>query len=167
MRAYTPVALLIAAALSVGAGCRNKDEQATTAAKAAKTPPGQKTLYERLGGEGAIKLVVHDFVQRGANNRQVNFERQGHPNQWEPTPANVKKLEQRLVEFIAQATGGPEKYKGRDMATSHAGMRITNEEFDALAGDLKASLDHLKVPAQEQQELLEIVGSTRAEIVGK
>ena len=167
MRGFTPFALLVAAALAVGAGCRSKDEQGGSSTAPPKAPPGQKTLYERLGGEDAIKLVVHDFVQRGANNRQVNFERRGHPNQWEPTPDNVEKLEKRLVEFIAQATGGPQRYRGQDMPTAHAGMRITNQEFDALAGELKASLDHFKVPEQEQQELLEIVGGTRAEIVDK
>ena len=63
------------------------------------------------------------------------------------------------------ARGGPQKYTGRSMKNVHAGMGITNAEFDALAGDLKASLDKFKVPTQEQQELLAIVGSTRADIV--
>jgi hypothetical protein len=44
---------------------------------------------------------------------------------------------------------------------------ISNAEFDALAGGLKATLDQLKVPSREQDELLKIVGSTRADIVEK
>jgi hemoglobin len=46
-------------------------------------------------------------------------------------------------------------------------MRITDEEFDALAGDLKATLDKFKVPAREQQELLAIIAATRPDIVEK
>ena len=44
-------------------------------------------------------------------------------------------------------------------------MHISNPEFDAVMGDLKASLDKLKVPNVEQKELLAIVESTRPEIV--
>ena len=44
-------------------------------------------------------------------------------------------------------------------------MMITAAEFDALAGDLAASLDKFKVPQREKDELLKIVGSTKADIV--
>jgi hemoglobin len=44
-------------------------------------------------------------------------------------------------------------------------MGVTAGEFDALVGDLVATLDQLKVPAQEQQELLGILGPLRADIV--
>jgi len=42
---------------------------------------------------------------------------------------------------------------------------ISNPEFDAAVGDLKALLDRLKVPDTEQKELLAITESTRPEIV--
>ena len=51
------------------------------------------------------------------------------------------------------------------MKTAHAGMEITDAEFNALAGDLKASLDTFKVPAQEQKDLLAAVETTRKDIV--
>jgi hemoglobin len=85
--------------------------------------------------------------------------------EWQATPENVEKLKVRLVQFIGQATGGPQKYAGKDMKTTHKGMKITNAEFDAAAADLKASLDKLKVPAQEQSELMAIVGGTRNDMV--
>jgi hemoglobin len=44
-------------------------------------------------------------------------------------------------------------------------MHIGNPEFDAVIGDLKASLDKLKIPNTEQKELLAIVESTRPQIV--
>jgi hemoglobin len=47
----------------------------------------------------------------------------------------------------------------------HAGMRITNSEFDATIGDLKVSLDKLRIPNREQKELLAIMESTRPQIV--
>ena len=128
---------------------------------------GEKSLYDRLGGEPAIKAVVDEFVARGASDPKVNFTREGHPNHWDATPDNVAKLKKHLVEFISKATGGPQHYHGRDMVTVHKGMEITDAEFDALAADLKGALDKFNVPQREQQELLAIVGSTRSQIVGK
>lgn len=124
------------------------------------------TLYERLGGEPAIAAVTDDFVARAAANPKVNVTRKGTGGkEWRDTPENVEHLKKKIVEFVANGTGGPQKYTGRDMKSVHAGMRITNAEFDAAAADLKASLDALKVPAQEQEELLAIVASTRKDIV--
>lgn len=167
MTRFTPFALLLAGALVVGTGChKDKMESDHGSMKKADAMAGD-TLYKRLGGEPAIRAVVHDFVGRGAANPKVNFTRKGHPNEWDATPANVAKLEQRLVEFIGMATGGPQKYKGKDMVPAHKGMEITNAEFDALAADLSASLDKFKVPAKEKGELMTVVGGTRGEIVGK
>ncbi|MGL5097010.1 MAG: group I truncated hemoglobin, partial [Planctomycetia bacterium] len=124
-----------------------------------------KSLYERLGGEPAVKAVVDDFVARTAGNPKVNFTRKGTAVEWPATPENVARLKGHLVDMIGAATGGPQKYKGRAMKASHAGMKITNAEFDALAGDLKATLNKFKVPDAEQKELFAIIGSTRGDIV--
>jgi hemoglobin len=70
-----------------------------------------------------------------------------------------------MVQFVGQATGGPQVYEGRDMTTAHAGMQITNEEFDRLAGHLEAALDAYSVPDAEKQELFAIVETTRSAIV--
>ena len=65
----------------------------------------------------------------------------------------------------ALASGGPARYDGKDIKSTHAGMHISNPEFDAVIGDLKASLDKLQIPNKEQKELLAIIESTRPEIV--
>ena len=79
--------------------------------------------------------------------------------------ADVATFKTRLVQFIGMATGGPQKYEGKDMKTAHTGMKITSDEFNALAADLAASLNKLNVPAREQAELLAIVETTRKDIV--
>jgi hemoglobin len=133
----------------------------------ASRPAAGKSLYERLGGEAAIKAVVDDFVARAAANPRVNFTRKGTGMEWEPTPENVERLKRSLEDLIGQVTGGPQKYRGRSMKAAHRGMMITDAEFDALAADLKATLDKFNVPKQEQDELFQIVGSTRGDIVEK
>lgn len=138
---------------------------ATPAKEAPKPAVKEKTLYERLGGEAAIKAVVEDFVGRAAANPKVNFTRKGTPQEWKPTPDGVDRLKKMLVDFVGSATGGPQKYTGRSMKEAHKGMMIKADEFAALAADLKASLDRFKVPAKEQEELLKAVASTAGDII--
>jgi hemoglobin len=84
---------------------------------------------------------------------------------WDSTPQNVAMMQKHMVQFLVLATGGPAHYEGKELKTSHADMHISNPEFDATLGDLKASLDKLRVPNTEQKELLSIVESTRPLIV--
>jgi hemoglobin len=117
-----------------------------------------KSLYERLGGKEAITAVVDDFVARVAADKRINSSF---------AKANVPRLKMMLVDQICEATGGPCKYTGRDMKTTHKGMGITNADFDALVGDLVASLDKFKVGEREKQELLAALGPMRKDIVEK
>ena len=69
--------------------------------------------------------------------------------------------------YRAVLEGGPSVYEGKDIRASHAGMRISNPEYDAAIGDLKATLDKLGIKTDEQKELLAIIESTRPQIVEK
>jgi hemoglobin len=158
MKHLLTVALLGSALL---AGCAGQGTMAM------KDQDGAKSLYERLGGEAAITAVVDDFVGRAAANPKVNFTRKGTSAEWNPSAENVARLKKHLVQFISMATGGPNKYEGRAMKPTHAGMGITEAEFRALAGDLIASLDKFKVPQKEKDELITIVASTKKDIVEK
>ena len=124
-----------------------------------------RSLYDRLGGEPAITAVVDDFVNRAAGDPKVNFTRKGTGKEWNPTPENVANLKKHLTQFVAMAAGGPQKYTGQPMKPLHAGMKITDAEFNAIAADLVASLDKFKVPQKEKDELMAVVGSTRGDIV--
>jgi len=142
--------------------------------------PAQATnklaLYDRLGGQAGISNLVADFTKRALDDPRVNWTRQGvsrggfslHKSKsetWNPSSENVAQLQKHMVEFLALATGGPPEYSGKPIEAAHADMHISNPEFDAAIGDLKASLDKLQVPNLEQKELLATVESTRPEIV--
>jgi hemoglobin len=137
--------------------------------------PGKKPLYDRLGGEKGITAIVDDFTTRVLADPRINWERKGvtrgglsiHRNQsvaWDPNPQNVDTLKKHLRQFFALASGGPTDYDGRDMQAVHSGMHISNPEFDATIGDMKATLDKLQVPNDEQKELLAIMESTRPQV---
>jgi hemoglobin len=124
----------------------------------------EKPLWDRLGGQKAVEAVIHDFVVAAAGDPKVNFLRNG---KYKLDAAGVKKLEGLLVELVSATTGGPLKYTGKSMKDSHKGMEITEAEFGALAGHLVATLKKYKVPQAEIDELVAIVGSTKADIVEK
>jgi hemoglobin len=42
--------------------------------------------------------------------------------------------------MLITATGGPQRYVGRDMAEAHQGLAITDEAFDKVVGHLGATL---------------------------
>jgi hemoglobin len=130
------------------------------------------TLFERLGGEKGIAAIVNDFTERAMQDPRVNWQRKdvkqgglsvhrGKSVTWNDSPENVAQLKKHLVQFVMLATGGPAHYEGKEMKTAHANLHITNPEFDAALGDLKASLDKHKIPNKEQKELLSIIESTR------
>src|SRR5262249_52240447 len=129
------------------------------------TKAKERTLYERLGGENAIRAVVKDFVERALADANVNFTRKGTAAEWKPTPENVDRVKKTGVELVGMVTGVQQKYTGKSMKDAHKGMEITQAEFDAFAADVKASLDKFNVPAKEQDELMKIVASTAPDIV--
>lgn len=142
--------------------------------KADVKPP----LYERLGGEKGIALIVEDWVNRAIADPRVNWARKGVTKggwslkrgesvEWKNTPQAGTAMKLHIAQFIANATGGPPLYQGKEMKPVHADMNVSNDEFDAAVGDLKASMDNLKITTDEQKELLAIIESTRPQIVTK
>jgi hemoglobin len=116
----------------------------------------EKSLFERLGGEGAITAVVEDFRARCAADSRINakFAR-----------TDIARLDSMLIDQVSEATGGPAKYAGRDMKTAHADMGVTTGEFNALVEDLVATLDKFGVGKADQEELLGILGPLKSDIV--
>ncbi|TKS62375.1 MAG: hemin transporter [Nitrospira sp.] len=115
-----------------------------------------KSLYDRLGGKPSISSVVDQFAAKVAADTRIN-------GRFAIT--DIRKLKGHLVDQFCMATGGPCTYSGRDMKTTHAGMKISNEDFGALVEDLVKALDMFKVPAQEKGELLSLLGPMKKDIV--
>jgi hemoglobin len=67
--------------------------------------------------------------------------------------------------MVCEATGGPQRYSGRSMGDSHRHLMITDEEWQAFMDDLQQTFDKFGVPQPEQQELKDIVESTKEAIV--
>ncbi len=144
--------------LMLGVGCASETpgSDSTMKQETGMKQAAQPSLYKRLGKKEAITAVVNDFVGRVADDGRINGKF---------AQANIPRLKAMLVEQICAASGGPCTYTGRDMKTTHTGMAITNEQFDALVGDLVTTLNKFNVPEREKKELLGALGPMRKDIV--
>lgn len=116
----------------------------------------EASLYDRLGGKDAITAVVDEFVANVAADQRIN----GFFGS-----ADIPALKGHLVDQICQASGGPCTYTGKDMKSAHQGMGVKEEHFNALVEDLIAALDKFKVPENEKNELLGLLGPMKGDIV--
>jgi hemoglobin len=67
----------------------------------------------------------------------------------------------RIVAVLGEALGGPERYRGPDLAKAHGGLGITNADFDRAAGHLAGALGSLGVPGHLAGQIIEIVAGLR------
>ena len=136
-------AAMLAASLALFSGC-------------ATQPTPDQTLYQRLGGRAAIDAVVADSIGNVSADARINRRFVGVGSQ----------LNKNLADLLCERSGGPCAYTGLDMSAAHEGMKIRDDEFDALVEDMVKSLDKFKVPAREKGELMVILGKMRNAIVG-
>jgi hemoglobin len=119
------------------------------------------SLYKRLGGYDALAAVTDDFIGRLAADPQLQRFFAGH------STASLKKIRQLVVEQLCEATGGPCVYTGRDTKTAHAGLGVSEKDWEASVKHLVATLDKLKVPPKEKDEVLAAVSAMKKDIVEK
>ncbi|MEK6299933.1 MAG: group 1 truncated hemoglobin [Acidobacteriota bacterium] len=156
------ILIVVAIAMAVAFGSLNTPAASTEDKKMAK-PAKPKSLYSRLGGKKAITLVVDAFVGNVAADNRINKGFAATAGD----PKRLAKFKGNLVDQICQASGGPCKYKGKDMKTAHKGMGITDADFTALVEDLVKALDQFKVGEKEKDELLGALGGMKGDIVGQ
>jgi hemoglobin len=128
----------------------------------AQQPGAQKSLYDRLGGLKGITVVVDDFINRLVVNEELNRNPAIDAGR-KSSPAPYLKFQ--VSQMVCGATGGPCKYTGKAMKESHAHLNISEQEWGVMAKEFQKSLNKFKVPAAEQKELFDIVGTTKADIV--
>jgi truncated hemoglobin YjbI len=87
------------------------------------------SLYERLGGVYSIATVVDDLIDRVMADQRLNANPLVDEAHHKVPPAGFKYL---VTEMLCWAAGGPQKYTGKDMLSSHRHLRITPGERDAF-----------------------------------
>ena len=118
-----------------------------------------KSLYERLGGYDAISAVVDVFLDKVWSDPQIDrfFVGMGTDTR--------DQLRQKNKNLLCHNTGGPCKKINRPLKVAHAGLGITDKEFDIVVNHLGDTLKEFKVPQREQEEVMAKVRNLRSYIV--
>ena len=117
-----------------------------------------KTLYDSMGGEPALRTAVEHFADLVQTDDRINFTF---------AEADMSKFKKLIFEQLCNLSGGPCKYTGRDMRTSHVKLNINNAEFNALAEDLYIALDRAGIPYRLQNKLMALLAPMQHDIVKK
>lgn len=114
------------------------------------------TLLEEVGGRPAIEGIVAEFHGRVlSDSRLAPFFR----------GVSMTRLQNHETDFLCAALGGGYVYRGRDMMAAHAGMQITDEDFDRVLGHLRSSLAEAALPISIVDEILALIAPLRSHIV--
>jgi hemoglobin len=122
----------------------------------------EKSLYDRLGGLAPISVVVDEFIDLLVADPVLNRNPAIDAARRRVPPPYLK---YHVTALVCQTSGGPCQYHGRNMKESHAHLNITEGEWERMVEVFKGVLAKHQVPDREQHELLEIVDSTKADIV--
>ena len=119
----------------------------------------EKSLYDRLGGYNAVSAVVDDFAAKLFDDPEVGkfFVGMGTDTR--------ESFRQKNKNLVCNVTGGPCKIISRSAKVTHAGLGITESDFDVVAGHLGDTLNKFNVPEKEQQELFAIISTLKPDIV--
>lgn len=118
-----------------------------------------QTLYQRLGGYDAVWTFADNLLPRLQNDAQL-------ARFWASRGSDrLEQEKQLLVDYLVFSTGGPMHYSGRDMKLSHEGMKISESDWETFMGHAAATMAALNIPATEQGEIADFVGSLKDDIV--
>lgn len=119
------------------------------------------SLYERLGGAGAVDAAVELFYRKVLRDpRTARF--------FDGVDMDAQIAKQAA--FLTMAFGGPNNYTGMDLRTAHSGLRdrgMGDEQVDAVVELLGATLADLGVAPAEIAEVAAIAGSVRGDVLGR
>ena len=121
----------------------------------------ERSLYERLGKYDGIAAVTDEFLALALADPKVARFFAGHSND------SKNRFRQQVVEQFCMLAGGPCVYTGRTMKTSHAGLGVTDADWDLSVKYVVAALDKYRVPEKEKNEFLAALTKLKPDIVEK
>ena len=125
---------------------------------AAAGEPVAESLFARLGGKPGIVQITDQLLDEVRQDPQTK-----RPF----AKINAKRFKKNLAEQLCALTGGPCKFSGDDMKTTHAGLEITQAEFYGLVQHLRDILDSNHIGTREKNELLAILAPMKRDVVSK
>jgi hemoglobin len=133
----------------------------------------EPSLYDRLGGVFAIAAVVNRFSDliiddpiAGTASKNPAL-RKWHTESLGRLPG----LKFMRTLWVCDVAGGPIHFAATKpgatqlgLEEAHRDLRITSDEFDAVAGVLARTLDEFGIPQREKDEVLSAFAAHKAEV---
>ncbi len=116
------------------------------------------SLYQRIGGKGSIDAAVNLFYTKVLADKRVN-------HFFEDT--NMKAQHAKQKAFLSAALGAPTPWTGKDMRKAHENLDLREEDFNAIAENLQATLAELKLDEKLIGEIMAIVASTKKDVLNQ
>ena len=133
----------------------------------------ESSLYDRLGGVFAIAAVIDHFSDAVVENPVVGQRsenpalREWHTNNLGRLPG----LKFMRTLWVCNVAGGPFQYTATEpgstvlgLEEAHRELKISPEEFDEVAAELGRTLDVVKVPQREKDEVLAAFAAHKGEV---
>jgi len=133
----------------------------------------EPSLYDRLGGAFAIAAVIDHFsdalvqnpiVGQGSKNPAL---REWHTNNLGRLPG----LKFMRTLWVCNVAGGPFQFTATrpgstvlGLEEAHRELKISPDEFDEVAAELGRTLDSVKVPPREKDEVLAAFAAHKGEV---
>lgn len=108
-------------------------------------PTSAASLFERMGGEPALRALIDDFVERMFDDIMIGF-------------LFVKADKDRIKTFeyqhASEFLGGPDRYAGRSLRQAHAPHPIMGGHFARRLQILRQVFEAHHVPAEVREAWL-------------
>jgi len=119
-------------------------------------------LYDRVGGDKSMNIAVDLFYRKVLEDDLV-----GH--YFEDVDMESQRLKQKS--FLSMAFGGPYRYSKLDLREAHKPLiekfGMTDGHFDRVASIFRDTLEELNISVKEMQGVMEIIESTRDDILNR
>ncbi|MGK0268756.1 MAG: hemoglobin [Paraglaciecola sp.] len=114
------------------------------------------STYQQLGGQPKIEEVIDNFIT------EIEFD----PVMYEFfKDSNINRFREKVSEHICMLTGGPCEYTGDNMKQVHAGMYISESEFNHAVDLFIIAMTKADLPHTIQNKILAVIVPTRDEMI--
>ncbi len=119
------------------------------------------TLYERLGGAGAVDAAVDIFYRKMLTDERVS-------GFFDSTDMDSQIAKQKS--FLTMVTGGPNNYTGKDMREGHSPLvdkGLNDTHVDVVIEHLGSTLQELGAAEADIAEVAALANSVRDDVLNR
>lgn len=120
------------------------------------------SIYEQIGGEENLETLVELFYRKVLGDNSVNYFFSG---------VSITRLKKHQREFLKYALGGSNTYTGPQIRKAHqrlvSDLGLSEKHFNIIATHLNLALEDLNIDPILINEILEIVGTTKKEVLNE